>query len=418
MKTLITALFISAIGVTVLLAAEPPSSIPRTPPGLPHSDRLPGVDLAEGISQITGVAISPLLGVSSVGAWRYYHTPETLRSRLPWFCSPGFWGLGFAVLGLCFLKDLFGTVAPPLIKKPFDFAELFESKLSALVASAAFIPFVAAQMAQHFTTPNQADLSHPFGVHYASIPPIAVIGFDLRLLFIPLCILAFLVVWLTGHAINVLIAFCPFGFIDTLLKLVKTALLSTVILSYIINPYLGAAVSLLIIFVAALLAPSAFRLMVFGTFFAADTIFPWRARRLATPTEPHAFVARKTAGVPARTYGRITRGADRTIYFSFRPWLILSRRTIQIPSGVLAVSKGVYFPSLLHSPESSDNFTKLILFLPRYRTRERAIAEHFAITDIRDSALTKGFKAVRAWLAETVNIGKTKYSEFHETRKA
>lgn len=33
---------------------------------------LPGIGLAEGISEITGVAISPLLGVSTVGAWKYW----------------------------------------------------------------------------------------------------------------------------------------------------------------------------------------------------------------------------------------------------------------------------------------------------------------------------------------------------------
>ena len=45
----------------------------------------PGVELARTISEITGVAISPLLGVSTVGAWRYFHarTPQQL-AHLPW----------------------------------------------------------------------------------------------------------------------------------------------------------------------------------------------------------------------------------------------------------------------------------------------------------------------------------------------
>lgn len=415
MKTFFIALLTAVVCITATSAADLPSSIPPTPPDLPHTDRLPGVDLAEGVSQITGVAISPLLGICSVGAWRYFHTPETLRESLPWFCHPGVWGFGFAILAICFLKDVFGTVAPPLIKKPLDMAELFESKLSALVASVAFVPFIGVEMAQHFNA-TQAHLSLPPDAHYASVFPIASGAFDLRLLFIPLSIVAFLVVWMTGHAINVLIALCPFGFIDTLLKLFKAALLSSVLLSYIINPYLGAVVSLLIIFVAALLAPSAFRLTVFGTLFGADTITPWRARRLATPAEAHAFVARTTAGVPARTYGRVTRGPDGAIHFSFRPWLILSRRTMQLPAGNLAITKGVYFPSLLHSAEASGTFTRIIVFLPRYRSYERAIAEHFQIGDIRDSPASKGFKAAKAWLAEAMNTGKAKYAEFQQTR--
>ena len=295
-------------------------------------------------------------------------------------------------------------------------AELFESKLSALVASAAFVPFIAAQMAQHFKA-TQAHLSLPLTiVHYASVIPVPSNTFDLRLLFIPLGIVSFLVVWLTCHAINVLIALCPFGVIDTLLKLFKAALLSSLILSYVVSPYLGAAVSLLIIFVAALLAPSAFRLTVFGALFAADTITPWRARRLATPTAAHVFVVRRIANVPSRTYGRITRAPDGTIHFGFRPWLVFSHRTIKLPAGTLALSKGVYFPSLLHSYKSSGTFTRMFVFLPRYRSYERAIADHFEITDIRDSPVIKGFKAAKAWLAETINTGKEKYAEFQQTR--
>ena len=73
---------------------------------LTSDDRLPGIGLAEGITQVTGVAISPLLGVSGVGAWQYFRTPETLRDQLPWFCHPVAWGIGAGLLALCFLKDL------------------------------------------------------------------------------------------------------------------------------------------------------------------------------------------------------------------------------------------------------------------------------------------------------------------------
>lgn len=412
MRTALLALIILASSFSFASATATPSNY--TPPS---TDRLPGVDMAEGISQITGTAISPLLGVSSAGAWRYYHTPDAQRGSLPWFCHPGVWGFGFAILGICFLKDLLGTVAPPLIKKPLDMAELFESKVSALVASVAFVPFIAVQMSQHFDA-AQAHFSPTAHLHYASIIPIASVSFDLRLLFIPLGILAFLVVWMMGHAINVLIALCPFGFIDALLKIFKMSMLGLVALSYLINPYLGAAISLLIILVAAMLAPSAFRLTVFGTLFASDTIIPWRARRYATPAEAHAFTARPLVGVPTRTYGRIARTPDGTICFSFRPWLILSRRTVQLPAGTLAISNGIFFPSLLHSQESADSCSRIIIFLPRYRSHERTIAEHFQISDIRDSTLSKGFKAAKAWLTETLNTGKAKYADIQQNRRA
>ena len=120
---------------------------PVTPPK--EEVYLPGVALTQGITEITGVAISPLLGVSSVGAWRYWKTPAAGRASLPWYAQPWAWGTGLALLVLCFLKDSLGTAVPGVLKKPFDMVELFENKASALVASGAFVPLVAQEMVKH-----------------------------------------------------------------------------------------------------------------------------------------------------------------------------------------------------------------------------------------------------------------------------
>lgn len=44
--------------------------------------RPPGAAAAEALSQVTGMAISPLLGVGAVGAFRYFKTPEPGRAEL------------------------------------------------------------------------------------------------------------------------------------------------------------------------------------------------------------------------------------------------------------------------------------------------------------------------------------------------
>lgn len=396
-----------------IVSATSPASTEVTLPDLPSTDRLPGVDLTEGITQITGVAISPMLGVSSVGAWRYYHTSESQRDLLPWYCHPAVWGVGFLLLGLCFLKDSLGTAAPPLVKKPLDMAELFENKASAVVASTAFIPFVTSQMAQHFTAGQQVLHVTSSELHYASMLPVnfGSLNIGAYLVFLPLCVFAFLVVWLSTHGINVLIALCPFGFIDAILKLVKIFLLSSVVLSYAISPFLGAAISLLIIFIAVLLAPWAFRLTVFGTVLAADAIFPRRSRHRACPEQSHAFLARSISNVPVRTFGRLSRNADGMIHFHYRPWLVFTQRAIVLPAGFIAISKGAFFPVLLHSSDGTK-FIKVIMFPPRYRGQEGAIGRHLETQDIRDGNLIKGFKAARGWLAETINFGKAKYAKF------
>ena len=59
-----------------------------------NEPRLPGVGIAEGISEITGVAVSPLLGVSVIGAWTWWRTEAAMRDKLPWYCQPVAWGIG------------------------------------------------------------------------------------------------------------------------------------------------------------------------------------------------------------------------------------------------------------------------------------------------------------------------------------
>src|SRR5688572_4678107 len=95
------------------------------------STKTPGLELAALATQVTGIAISPLLGVSAVGAYRYFQadTPEE-KAALPWFASPSFWLLGALIVAATALKDGFGATLPPGWKKPLDIAETIENKVS------------------------------------------------------------------------------------------------------------------------------------------------------------------------------------------------------------------------------------------------------------------------------------------------
>ena len=133
------ALAVGCWGPPAAWAAAPAESAPST------NAVTPGVELAHAISEITGVAISPLLGVSAVGAWKYFHaqTPQQ-RARLPWFAQPWFWIPAFVVVGACLLKDTLGATAPRVLKKPLDVADAIEHKISGLIATGAFVPLVIA----------------------------------------------------------------------------------------------------------------------------------------------------------------------------------------------------------------------------------------------------------------------------------
>ena len=108
----------SCVGCWCLSAAGAETGVE---PATSTTAATPGVDLAHTISEITGVAISPLLGVSAVGAWKYFHaqTPQQF-ARLPWFAQPWFWIPAFVLVTACFLKDTAGIAAPRLLKKPLE----------------------------------------------------------------------------------------------------------------------------------------------------------------------------------------------------------------------------------------------------------------------------------------------------------
>ena len=99
--------------------------------------------LAQTVSMITGVAISPLLGVGAVGAWKYFAAAKEEKANLPWYAKPMFFLPALLIVGLVFAKDVLGTAVPTALKKPIDVAEVLENKLSGLVAAGAFVPLVS-----------------------------------------------------------------------------------------------------------------------------------------------------------------------------------------------------------------------------------------------------------------------------------
>jgi len=353
----------------------------------PVAKPTPGVEAAQAISTITGVAISPLLGVGAVGAVKYFRTPEAARAKLPWFAQPWFWIPALVLVGLVCLKDVLGTTAPTILKKPFDVAEVFENKISALIVAGAFVPFVAMVCG---SISDDGSLAAEMGV--ASIDGASLINF----VTVPLALAAFFVVWMVSHVINVLILVSPFGTVDALLKFARLCLISTVAVSSLVNPYFGAAVSLVIILIACFLAGWSMRLTVFGNVFAWDLLTFRHARFTAGETADRAFTARRIQKVPVRTCGRVKRDEQGRLLFEYRPWLILPRRTLVLPEGDFSVGRGLLHPQVLHLKDGVA--TSVLTLPPRFRTHEDRFAKAYGMAGVQDVGLIKGMKAFWSWL--------------------
>lgn len=315
-----------------------------------------GEEIARTVTLTTGVPISPLLGVSALGAWRWWHAPAAARAALPWYSRPWFWGGGLFLVFLFAANTTIGAAVPGL-KKPMDFVEEHENKLSALLAS----PIVLLEVKRLLTVGFPA-LAAPAAAVHSALPatglalvasPAALGGLDTvgRLaLDLGLGILyaaCFFLVFIAFHAIQVMIALSPSALLDMLLRGFRLALLGLLGLSSWIHPYLGATLGFAILFVAWLVAGWSFRLTVFGSILSWEFLTGRDGSADPASAPLAAFSQRGLKGVKPRSYGRLTSNGAGTWLFRYRPWLVLPRRTVPLPAGEMAVLKGAVSPLLV-----------------------------------------------------------------------
>jgi hypothetical protein len=364
----------------------------KTAAPAPGAKSTPGLEAARTISLVTGVAISPLLGVGAVGAYEYWKAPAARRPRLPWFAQPWFWVPALLLVIVVAAKDIIGAAAPNIFKKPFDVAETLENKISGLVAAGAFVPLVVSIFPEAAGLDSEASLG---ALGFAAID-VAAVG---NIMLVPFAIVIFALVWLASHTINILILLSPFTIVDTTLKGVRVLLLSLVTATSFANPYFGAACCVVLIIISWFLAGWSFRLSVLGTVFIWD-FFTLRRLRFQPGAESNwMFTARKLQDAPIRTCGRLRHSADGSLTFEYRPWLILKRRGFALPAGAYAVGRGLFYPEI--GRVEADKMNAMFILSPRYQTHEEALARAYGLKDVRDTGILRGVNAVWAWLRQS-----------------
>jgi hypothetical protein len=359
--------------------------------------------IARSVALATGVPISPLLGVSTLGAWNWWRTPEAARAALPWYDQPWFWGTGLALVVLFVANTTIGAAVPGL-KKPMDFVEHHENQLSALLAS----PIVAAQIV-HLLARGVPEASGATGVAAATgatgtwgVPGLAALA-GLGDLAHPvlavaggvLYALVFGVVFLAFHAIQVLIVLSPSATLDLFLRAVRTTMFGGIALSTLVSPYVGAALGLFLLFGSLLIAGWSFRLTVYGTVVSWDFL----AGRLGAADPASARLAAFAQGglrrVPRRTYGRLDR-RDAGWVFRYRPWLVLPARETALPAETLAIVRGALSPLAVPARGGAA----FVRFPPRFRGREDELARRLGAVDVRPGPILRGLRAAWRWLRE------------------
>lgn len=358
----------------------------------PSATNQQALEAAKALTKITGIAISPLLGVGAVGAydrWEARNWTEEQKAKLPWYAQWKFFLPALLLVGLVAFKDAAGAALPPGWKKPLDMAEAMENKLTGLVAAGAVVPSVAAVFHSQLTSTASAPVMHA-GMLGADLWPL------LNILAVPLAITIFVVVWLVGHVINVLILVSPWGAVDAALKSARTAIIASLVALNFIKPELAALLSLVIVVVAYFLAGWSFRLMVMGAVYSWDFLTFRNKRFQPQPGANQMFTSRRIEKTPIRTYGRLSRETSGALVFEYRPWLILPMQRLVLPQGTYVVGRGLFYPEVLQVDGES---TRTVLVLPpRYRHHEEEVARIYGIREVRDVGILKGLRAIWSWL--------------------
>ncbi|MBC8011150.1 MAG: hypothetical protein H7067_13760 [Burkholderiales bacterium] len=360
-------------------------------------DESPVAPYAKAVATITGVAISPLLGTGALGIYESFQaeTPEQ-KAALPWYAKWTFYVPALLIVGICAAKDSFGAVVPPGFKKPLDVLETIENKASGLVAAGAVVPFTMSALSKMIVAGAPAGSGE--ALMHSGTATIAVGAIEwswlLNILTVPVGIAVFAVVWLASHAINALILLSPWGAIDAVLKGARTALLGLVTITATMNPWISAALSLVIIVVAYLVAGWAFRLTIFGAIFSWDFLTLRKTRFTVAEKGENLLFSSNTLtkqGVPMRTYGRLKHEPENgKLVFRYRPWLVLPEKTLDVKIEDAVVGKGLFLTSI----QSGD--TTAFVLPPRYRGHEEAVARAYGIAGgVRDAGLLKAWGAVK-----------------------
>ena len=340
--------------------------------------------ISEELSEMTGKAVTPLLGMTVIGVFRNFCTEGEDKTLLPWYYQTEFLIFIFGLLLMVTLKD---TVLAPLgpLKKPLDaLAEILHG-ITGLVA----LPTTVAYFGDSLSYPiaeNLASLTNwILPSAYAAEGSVLNSVSDSFLFFgqtigVAIGLVSFISIWMLGNIVEILIFLCPISFVDTILAGVRSTVISFILLLTCINPIFGGMLALIILLVSFGIFGWSFRLLTYGIVNCGDLITrKWRTVKLDKPGIL-AFSGKKVPRLKSCLLGRIY--ADQEgIVFTYYPYLVLPKKQISLSTQVsndseINVVSGPLTPSLVQVNSLSGSSLRLFDLPPRYRTHEYSVADY------------------------------------------
>jgi hypothetical protein len=348
--------------------------------------------LAESLSQLSGVAVSPLLVFSTIGAHRYFFPPagESEASR-PLHARPWVWIPFMVMLALCSLTSLTSLALPSTVNSVIEAVRYVQEHMIGLLAAGMLIPTLSKSMVA---------AGVGVGVGSAGVVETGVMqaGFLAGLNEISIQILlltSFMAVRVVSLVVDALILISPIAAVDTMLRTFRT---SVVVVGGGVSVWLSQsslgsvillALMLALIVTCFLIGGWCVRLNLFAASFAWDML-TLRGHRIRPEAERiRAFTSCKSLGVPVRTRGELS-VSGAALEFHWRPWFVLSPRRVGLPTDSVVLVRGI----LLHSvawPDGGDPIGRLTL-PPRYWRHHQAVAERMGV-EVTDGSILRGLRA-------------------------
>lgn len=351
---------------------------------VPASTESRATVIATGVAHLTGLAISPLLVLVAIGWVDFASAGGASATALPLHANPWILVPCTAVLGLVLLKKVASPAIPLPVRKLLDAAEYFEAKLSALVAAGILLPTIMTTMAAATgaQAPAQAAGLASDWATYIWLAPL-VIG-------------VFLAVWISFHVVDALVVLSPFALLDGILVAMRGAVLGLLAVALVVSPILALVLCVPIIVLSLLFAGWCVRLDLFALCVASDLLLA-RGRSTDPGSGPvRGFLAARGLGAPIRTMGH-AEPCERGIRFTYRPFFVLPRRTIELATDGGALVRGAIWSTVTRTARPGP-----VLHLPpRYNRHALRVAARFRI-EARDGVLRRAWRSLRDALESIV----------------